>query len=122
MARIIFEIGRLLGEHVIGALEFFRVIGDFRRSGMAGLVNETSEWHLVRRAATLMIEAQRVITGKSADDPFIDAEGIRRAQVRNKQPVFSGGGECAEIGFQHVLVTGRGKPGVATGRARLAVA
>ena len=106
---------RVPGEGVRGSGQ-----GNAGRCRVARVMIEPCERHGRVRAATLMIQTQRVGAGEVHADAVIDQERQRRAHPRDHQPVLARRLEATEIGLIHLLVRRRavGPTGVGTSRQR----
>ena len=70
----------------------------------------------IRGAATLMIKAECVGTGKRGSNAVVDEESIRNSKSGNLQPVFARSFEIAKVGFEDALIAGEGKAFVGSPR------
>ena len=81
--------------------------GTLAGADMAGVMREPRIRHRSVRAATLMIQTQRVGAGEVHGDAAVDEERQRTAQAGHDEPIFARRIEAGEVGFIHLLVRGR---------------
>src|SRR5882762_9077216 len=109
MARVVFEVSRLLFEHLIHLFKFAGHRWDFGGRSMTGPMSKPSERQLVGRPATLMINAEGISARKGAGGAVVDEKWKGNPKPGHQETIFTGRFEIGKIGLEDMLVRGRGK-------------